>query len=232
MTGIQLAARYALMPNKLSFSKAEDIDRVLFDYCCGKGDEKHVQRILRSSSGYANFMNIIAARSGKKVDSPEVIEAYWVGNSLLDALTADDLREMIRSKVAGLDPKVAEELIEKIPDGVVPHHSFHVLHIHAMTGNQIMYGKVNLCTVQSGIVREIQEDHLMIDQEPLDVESATLGPVERVQVKYDKEFLPNVQVGGIVALHWEMAIDLLTPKQAASLKKYTLQNLQAMRSIS
>ncbi len=235
MDSFELAARYSFMPNKLKYCGPEDTDQILFDYVKGKADKMVVKQILEQFNALYLYLNLVAKHNNKDVFDKDVVEAYWLGNKLLDKVPSEDIKNLILNDFtkAGMPKSVAIELASKVPKEAVPHHSFHVLHIHSMT-NKISPTLTNIdkCRISWGKVRHIGKDKLIVAYRPLEAKGKLkLGEPREIEVNYHKEFLPNLKVDDYISMHWNLAIQILDEKQVESLRKYTEKNIEAMNKL-
>ncbi len=235
MDSIELAARYSFMPNKLKYCGPEDTDQILFDYVKGKADKRVVKQILEQFDALKLYLNLIAKHNNKDVFDKEVIESYWLGNKLLDRVPYEEIKNLILNEFtkAGMPKSVALDLANRVPKDAVPHHSFHVFHIHSMT-KKIAPTLTNIdkCRISWGKVRHISKDKLIVAYTPIEVkDKIRLGEPREIEVSYYKEFLPNLKVDDYISMHWNLAIQILDEKQVDNLKKYTEKNIDAMNSL-
>jgi len=122
---------------------------------------------------------------------------------------------------------------DKIKRGAVPHHSFHVLNIWGQEGHNDSLGILNRmdeCRISSGTVTEVNGHEIKVSTEPLIYENGkfTLGPViskvltRQLEAEYDIE---QIKSGQLVSIHWSVPCEVITPTQAANLRRYTLKNI-------
>ena len=130
--GTLLFARYAFMPNRLSYCGGDD-NKTLFEYCVANQTDPGLVNILRQFQAALPYLKLIATNNG--IADPfdaRVVEAYWIGNRLLDQVNMtqfyDSLNERLSSK---LSSKTLNHLLSKPPLGARPHHSFHVFDVHS-----------------------------------------------------------------------------------------------------
>src|SRR3989338_6132626 len=130
MKGIELAARFSYITNSLRF--------------CGPKEASK------------QFLQYLSKKNNKDIFDYEVIEAYWIGNKLLDNFTDDDNKKIIKKLMQrGLPKSIGLDLIKNLPSGLVPHHNFNVMYVGVgrLTGSvetnlqnmdnyRISYGKV------------------------------------------------------------------------------------------
>tara|TARA_Y100000310_G_scaffold335391_1_gene417331 strand:+ start:4700 stop:5374 length:675 start_codon:yes stop_codon:yes gene_type:complete len=220
---LDFAARYFLMPNKLKYSQdkeEKDIDRMLFDFCCGNLKKHEIEPILQKYNALLMYLDLIAKKHNKSMYDEDVLEAYWIGNELLDSISSEDMKkhfevEMTKAKAP---KKIIKDVTNSIPENCHPHHSFHVLHIQAITKDpNLMYGNFRMCKIDHGKVKQIKQNLLILQK---DKNEKTIG--------YDPEFLKNVKVGDVIAYHWDFAIDKITKKQSTHLDHYTEKHKKVM----
>ncbi len=183
------------------------------------------------------YLNLIARANGIKDPFDErVVEAYWIGNNLLEGVEKQRFyRHLlenleIKKKIGG---KSFERVTEKIDAGAVPHHSFHVLDIWKRTGHlerEHNLESMDACRVSWGKVSEINGPFLKIETEPLlySAGKLLLGAPEERKITRGLETdidIENLQAGDIVSMHWGVICEVITPEQAATLKKYTLRHI-------
>jgi hypothetical protein len=235
MDALELAARYSFMPNRLRYCGPEDADMLLFDYVITKKEKAKVREILDRFEALSLYLGLIAAKNGLDKFDKKVIEAYWIGNDLLDAVKPEDIRQMILTDFIkkGLPKSMAQKLSKNLPAAITAHHSFHVMHIHSITGKlKFTFSNIDKCRISSGTVTKIMEDKLAVEYEPVEMhEKMAIGkPVIR-EINYDKKFLGKIKIGDTVAIHWGYAVQKISGRQKQRLQKYTLQNLDAINSL-
>ncbi|MBD3310411.1 hypothetical protein GF351_04285 [Candidatus Woesearchaeota archaeon] len=232
---LDLAARFSFMPNRLKFCGPDDIHSVLYEYICGRGSRKKASDFLSRFEALVPYLELIASKNSRKTFDYDVVEAYWIGNSLLEKVKPSDIRQMILRKFTkrGLPKETAKELAGNIPKGVNPHHSFHCLHIHTITGKIApTLRNTDKCRISIGEVKKISGSSIMVNTVPLVMAgSVDYGEKTELKVHYNRDFLPDVRKRDKVALHWDFAAYRLSKKQAQNLDNYTRQNVEAMKSL-
>ncbi len=140
MDGIQLACRYSFKANALGYCGPENAHSVFLEYLQDTAnDEKRKKAALSLGKFEAvkPYLREIAASNQMQPLDYEVVEAYWLGNKLLKSVPAENLKKIILTDFAkpGLLPREkAEKLAAGVPNGCMPHHSFHVLYLNTITG--------------------------------------------------------------------------------------------------
>lgn len=239
--GILRCARYAFMPNKLSFC-GPDKNKDLFGYCSYQKTDQGLNLILKDFQVMYPYLRMIA--SSNKIKDPfdkRVIEAYWIGNSLLENISKSKLywhlldKQKLKKK---LNRKLLKKVISKIPLGAKPHHSFHVLSVWKRTGNLGVYHMVktmDLCRISWGEVMEIGDFNLKVRYKPLVLLADKLGFGSFVEhnITYkinDSGFVNDLNVGDWISFHWNFVCEKLNLNQVANLEKYTKESIKIVNS--
>ncbi len=233
MEGPQLFLRYAFMPNRLGYCGSDD-NRTLFEYgVAGKVDSGLVELEQQFEGAYP-YLKLIAYANG--VADPldaRVVQAYWLGNDLLDRVDMASLYGSLEERFrARTKPRDWRWLAAKVPAGARPHHSFHVLELFPRVG-MLATGAVDhvvatmgQCMIRWARVRCVEGETLVVDAPRLilrdgKLELTALGP-ETVVRSYDgRGFVTSVNVGDWVSIHWGWACDALSPTQRERLERFT-----------
>lgn len=237
MSGIRRSIIYGLVPHNLGFCGPEVNETELFmKYLAGEADEEKVRPILQKFEAAYAYYELIAASNGIKDPLADgVVEAYWIGNKLLDNVPVDSLKEMIKDKFSRpglLKKEVAEEKAKIVPVGAVAHHSFHVLINGPVAGRIVLEGKLlDLCRVSWGRIEKITDYELRITDSKIKIiveyqplvgeERLRLGePVEK-EIDWNPELAPDLKIGDRVSFHWNQVCEVLSEEQVENLEKYT-----------
>lgn len=245
MLGVKLATLYGFYPHKLGFCGPQKMasKEVLLNYLSGKKiPERKIRDVLRNFRGAFSYYKLIAEKNRIKDPFDEkVVKAYWLGNELLENIPIDALRKMIIkefSKPGLLSKKLAVRKAEKIPSGSKSHHSFHVLVIGSVSGRVELKGKLlDFCRVGWGKVIRLKEEKkdkngVIVEYQPLCKEKLRyfLGEPVRRFVFWDKIFVPKLQTGDEVSIHWNHIIQILNQNDLSQLKKYTQITIDSVNS--
>lgn len=226
--GMLLFIQYAFMPNRLEYCGADD-HGALYDYWAARQTDAGLAELLRTFTGALPYLKLIAHSNG--LADPfdrRVVEAYWVGNALLDGV---DLRQFYQSLTDRLSPQLQgralDYLLRKVPLGARPHHSFHVFDVHSRVG-QLTHSLhvMENCRISWGQITALEPGHFVIQAAPLLLQDGklTLGPPQARSVARlvdDQSFTRDAQVGDWLSVHWGCACDILTPEQVQRLDAET-----------
>ncbi|MCM2325975.1 MAG: DUF6390 family protein, partial [Candidatus Woesearchaeota archaeon] len=97
MDGITLAAKYSFITNRLKYCGPDDAYKSFLDFIKDK-DEKAAEKIrdhITRFEGLYPYLEAIAKKSKRDIFDKEVVEAYWIGNSLLDRFKESDMKKVV-----------------------------------------------------------------------------------------------------------------------------------------
>lgn len=237
MNGILRCSRYAFGPNRLHYC-GPDANREIFYYIHNKISDPGLENLLKVFRTMYPYLRLIAETN--KIKDPfddRVVEAYWIGNELLETIEKKQLyrhlleEQKIKKRING---KSFEGVVEKIRQGAVPHHSFHVLDIWKRTGHlNIEHTPETLdsCRISWGTVRQINGPFVTVDTETLLCIDGKLVLSKPAPRKITRTLEANIDIEGLkkddmVSIHWGVICEIITARQAAILKKYTLKHLE------
>ena len=230
--GRLLFAHYAFMPNRLGYCGGNDY-RTLLDYCIEGVADPGLEALLRQFQAAYPYLKFIANANGlSNAFDPRVVEAYWVGNELLERVDMADFYGFLTDKIGPRIPRKALQLLtDKIPSGAHPHHSFHVLDVSMKTGSlKETIEDLDRCRISWGEVESVQGDALTVRYRPLVFQQGILtlgGPVTRRAIyRADgRGYLKAPAPGDVVSLHWDWVCDVLTPRQVGRLERQTMHHI-------
>ncbi len=239
MDGVRLAALYSYKPNKLGFCgpRSAENTNLLYEFLGGDESKKdRVRQYLAKFEGAFPYYKLIASHNS--IEDPfneKVVEAYWLGNVLLEKVTSGAIKRMIKKEFVGeglLSLSQAERLIEKLPFGIKAHHSTHVFHVGSVTGRVVLKGKLlDMCRVCWGKVEKVQKNRIEVFYKPtvLTKERKELGFYRKDFVHREPKFVPKIKKGDTISFHWQEACQVLSEKQEKNLEKYTKHALSLLK---
>jgi hypothetical protein len=176
---------------------------------------------------------IAGATPGRGPLDRDVVEAYWVGNELLDRLDprafAAEVRSVFRSQAGpGLG------CLDREP-AAVPHHNFHVFAVYPWVGllaaqeGGTPLRILDSCRVAWGRVTVVREQAVTVEVEPLLWQDGRLrlGP-PRPEVVRPVPSADRLELaaGAWVSLHWQRVCDRLDDVRTDALRRCTERQLQ------
>ncbi|GAA4707460.1 DUF6390 family protein [Phytohabitans rumicis] len=232
MNGALMFVRYAYPPNSMGFCGPAD-STGFRQYAEAGVVDGGLVRLAQAFSGAWPYLEMIA--HGVGIADPldrRVVEAYWVGNGLLDALPlgflANTLEDRFRPRIGNRFGRLAEGLLA----GGVPHHSFHVFGVYPWVG---LLGDdrkadraltvLDRCRIRWGQVTDVHGAQVTVRSRPLlwDGRTLSLGPPEpeTADIAVDTPLQP----GDWVSLHWNWVCDRLTSRQLRALHAYSARHV-------
>jgi len=239
LSGALRFAAYAYPPNALGYCGPDASHQLLQQVAAGV-DDPDLRRLARGFEGAWPYLELIAAANGIRdpLDA-SVVEAYWVGNSLLNHVGPRLLGDSLETRFRGRAGRSWSRLVDAVPAGAVPHHSFHVFGIYPWVG-LLREGRVDAplhvldrCRVRWGQVVELRGAEAVVSSRPLcwDGRQLVLGRArpETVVLRADGLGLAGpVVVGDWCSLHWEWLCERLDRAQLAALVRCTTQQLRVV----
>ena len=135
-SGPVLFARYAYGPNRLGYCGPDAIEELFGEAAGGVADDRALRELARGFEGAWPYLELIARANG--LADPldvRVVEAYWLGNDLLDAVRPDEFGGSLAVRFRPrLRPDGWRWLADKPGRGAVPVHAFHVLEVFPRVG--------------------------------------------------------------------------------------------------
>lgn len=227
MNGTELAARFSYITNVLRYCGPKEAGEAFIKYVKNKDNKEEVAKAIKKFEGLYPYLRTIAEATEKDYLDYDVVEAYWIGNELLDELGDKEVSKAVeRLMKRGLPKSIGEKAIKELPKGFPLHHDFNVMYVGVgnITGSvPVTLQNMENCRVSWGEVVKVQKGTLLVRKQPLKFISNeyVLGETETVNAVYLPKMLPDVKKGDIVALHWGFAPIILTREQQANLEKYT-----------
>ena len=235
--GPTLFARYAYPPNELGYCGPDD-HRALLEYANAGMVDPGLAQLARGFSGAWPYLELIAheTRIGNPLDR-RVVEAYWLGSSLLSRIDMTSFGNSLRDRFKTRVGQSWGYLAEAIPAGALPTHSFHVFGIYPWVG--LLRGErsehplhvLDRCRIRWGKVLRVEGDRAEVISQPLTWDGTSLGLGE-----YRSETVTR-GIGGIglaaqlapgdyVSLHWDWVCDRLSRRQLINLRRYSMLELE------
>ena len=237
MDSINLIVKYSFITNKLRYCGPHDSYLNFLKYLTNPSLELKKKTIdeLKRFEGLYPYLQLIAEKSGKEEFSPEVGEAYWLGNKLLDNFDESDLKKLIMNLTnRGLPKSYAEKLTLEIPKGMVPHHSFNVIYVGVgkITGSVgFNIENINNCLIRPAEVIEIKDKIIIAQHRPYVFENNKLVLAKPINSEFDymSEFV-KLNVGDVISIHWNFVVDKLIEEEISNLINYTKINVDALNN--
>ncbi len=232
LAGPLMFIRYGFMPNRLQYCGGPENDTLL-GYAIEGTVDPGLPPLLRRFTGALPYLQLIA-RSNAIADpfDDRVVEAYWIGNKLLDGVEVRQLYDSLRERFGKqLSPRMLEMVAGKAPAGAHPHHSFHVFDVHSRVGElDHSLATMDSCRISWGRVVSVAGAELVVERQPLALQNGKLAldtaRRETMLRQVDgKGFVDSAAPGDWVALHWGWVCEVLSERRRAAIERYTLYHL-------
>jgi len=240
VTGPVRFARFAMPPNQLGYCGPGD-DDVLEPYVRGHED-RGLREIAAGFEGAFPYLRLLAGvdQCRDPLDA-DVVEAYWIGNELLDRVSVHDFGTSIDDRFRRRAGSEWRHIDHTIGEGVA-NHAYHVMHVMPWAGllrdgivdeplRIIDRCRVSWATViePTGVVRNGSGPFgVLVRRDPLVWSGSRLvfGPpvVEAVSSPF------AVDAGDSVAVHWDWICERLDRRQLCWLRRVTNRQLATLRA--
>jgi hypothetical protein len=250
LDGAILAARHSFMPNRLGYC-GPDENEVLFDACLNNRASKELLDALKGFQAAYPYLRFIAQSQG--FEDPfdyRAVEAYWIGNDVLQNIAPNDFYDHLRERFEKKFPKEhVKKLFETNPFAAFPHHALHVFNAFSSMSSspealvnpsaapdEQVARLMDKCRISWGKVLHAERGMLRVEYEPVQRTQGKLLLGKAVETDVTAEvqgrsFVNGVKPGDWVSFHWGFACATLTPQQVANLRKYTLTDMRLANSV-
>jgi hypothetical protein len=229
-------ARYAYPPNALGYCGPDD-NVALFEYGSADVVDGGLRALAREFEGAWPYLELIASRSRRDPLDGDVVEAYWIGNSLLDRVDMASFGSSMRERFQNRAGTSWDSVADALDAGARPSHGFHVFCVYPWVG-LMRTGMVSQplrvldqCRIRWGEVVEIDGDRARVRTWPLALEGDRLligtETVESVSWASEGHGLsPGLEPGDSVAVHWNWVCERLDSKSLTRLQRETSAAIQ------
>ncbi|MGI5827744.1 MAG: DUF6390 family protein [Patescibacteria group bacterium] len=230
---LSLCARFSLPPNQLGYCGRDSAPATLRS-CVTTGTCVGVQEEFENFIVLYPYLKTIGQITDKDPFDYEVIEAFWFGNDLLTKCKPKHYFLLLENlQKQGVSEWLIEEMKEKKPKAFIPIHLFNIIHVgvgRASGSVAFTLGSVNNCMIRWGKVENI------ISQDKVEASvfslKATKDKYHLATIKdvfsYSSDFVPGMKKGKVVAVHWGMAVKILTQDEEEKLSFWTKRFLESL----
>jgi hypothetical protein len=229
-------AAYAYPPNALGYC-GPDASLQLLQHVSAGSDDPDLRRLARGFEGAWPYLELIAGanRIGDPLDA-RVVEAYWVGNELLHRVGPRLLGDSLESRFRDRAGRAWPRLVDAVPAGAVPHHSFHVFGVYPWLG-LLREGRLDeplqvldRCRIRWGQVLDVVGGQALVRSRPLrwDGRRLLLGDPTEEQVMVRRDGLGlagELRSGDWCSLHWDWVCERLDRRGLTALSRFTTAQL-------
>jgi len=234
LSALAFACKYSLITNRLDYCGKKNSFESFGFFLANPSEEKapEIKSLLDSFYSEKSYSESIASVHNLERFDFSVLEAYWLGNNLLEKGSHREIQKTILGfQNFGLPREIAEQKAVSLPENCVPHHSLHVLHVNFITPKlKPLVKNLSDCLIQWGEVKGAEKEKIKVKGIELKSLNNRLVLQEKSKL-IENPFSLLPEKGDFVSCHWNNAIEILSEEQLESLKKYTLRNLEAVNSI-
>jgi hypothetical protein len=189
-------------------------------------------QVIQQFEGAWPYLELIGGCTGRDPLDAKVVEAYWIGNELLDQIDmlvwGNSVDERFRSRAGGSWSALNSGIVEGRPN-----HAFHVFCVYPWVGllrsgyADHALEVIDRCRIRWGQVVETDGSQVAVESQPLvwDGHSLSLGKLRRELVR-QPVFESQCRVGDTVALHWDYVCETLDRRQLVNLTQQTSAHIQ------
>lgn len=235
--GLQLFARYAYAPNELGFCGPQD-HQTLFEYATTGTVDRGLAQFARAFPGPWPYLTLMAGSAG--LDDPfdeRLVEAYWIGNELLDRVAMADFGRMLEQWFRPHAGRHWSGLAETVPAGALANHCFHVFGVYPWM-SLLQSGRattepvrqMDRCRIRWGEVLAIESDEVTVRCRPLAFDGHDLYLADAAVESVTRgirgaSFVRDLEPGDWVSMHWHWVCERLDARQLANLRRVTAVHL-------
>ncbi len=226
------ACKYSLIPNELGYCGPEGSFREFLKFIDSPSPEgaEKVKPLLHKFNALFPYLDLIARCNSLTPFHEQVVEAYWIGNSLLESVPKRELQKTVLSfQNLGLPRSIAERKAAELPNDLLPHHSFHVLYVNFISQKvEPIIQNLGNCMVHWATVKKETGKGLVANGVSLLSESGEFKLREKEKT-LKNPFKLELNQGDLISIHWGNAVEKLSEQQAKQLKKYTELTLSGVK---
>lgn len=233
LEAIRKACLYSLPPNKLGFCGEEQSWLSFQKFLSNPTEESlfNAKNSLQSFNALFPYLELIAEENSLNPFDGEVIEAYWIGNRLLENISLGAMQKTVLSfQKFGLPKRIVKQKAFSITEDMTPHHSFHVLHVNFISKKvKPVVKNLSNCLVLWGKVKKIEKGKIVALCPELFLESNQLK-LRECEKRLENPFNLSPSKSTLVSVHWENAVEEISQKMFKDLRNYSFKNLEAVNA--
>jgi len=231
ISGPELFFRFAQPPNLLGYCGPSETGGVTAVASGISIPTEEMARLAAAFDGAWPYLELISTRSGRDAFDSEVVEAYWIGNALLNGVSLFDWGHTASDRFQRQAGDRWPAVVNALNAGGMPNHAFHVFCVYPWVGLlregfiapslevldrcRISWGSVNRI---DGLIAEVRRHPLRWVDDSLVIGEAIVEPF---RVASDLQ----LKVGDQVALHWDFICGVLGEDQSSRLMRVHAHHL-------
>lgn len=242
--GAVVFARFAYPPNELGYC-GPDAGTELLERVAAGASGPQLRGLAQGFAGAWPYLELIAHANA--IADPldrRVVEAYWIGNGLLERVGTRAFADSLSTRFHPVMRLGRERgrLLDPLAVGAVPHHGFHVFGVYPWAG-LLRTGRIDeplhvldRCRVRWGRIEAIDGDEVVVASRPLRwvhgrLELGVSRLENAIAARSGQRLAPWLRQGDWCALHWGWVCQPLTRAQLGALRYYTRRQLAAVNAV-
>jgi hypothetical protein len=229
--GARQFARYAYPPNELGYCGPDGAEAMLDPSAVSE-----IERRARLFDGAWVYLEFLAEALGSNDPlSSDVVEAYWIGNDVLDDLDPAALMRQLNASFADQRGGTWRQARRRAR----AHHSFQVFEVYpwsAMLSAGMTPGPavsvLDRCRIRTGLVTSVDGEFLSVTTRLLGWHGSTLdvekSATERVRWAIEGRSLLSTSPieDDLVTLHWDWVCEVVTEAQVDQIERRETTQLE------
>ncbi|MFJ9365778.1 DUF6390 family protein [Nocardia sp. NPDC101769] len=225
-------ARYAYAPNALGYCGPPDAAGLR------GGSSAVVRATAPLFSGAWPYLCVMAALTG--IEDPldaRLVESYWLGGGVGAALDPAEFGAALLARIGPVAGQYWAHLGDRLAAEAAPNHSFHVLGVYPWSRLLDAAGEgpalriLDDCRISWARVIDRSGSQVLVRSRRLSWNGLSLGlsrTADRNLSVWQDGYaaVPDVEVGDILAVHWNHLCGRLSPAQAAALATTTVRQIR------
>ena len=224
ISGPELFSRYARPPNLLGYCGPGDTEGVTAVASGMEMPIDEMRRVAEAFDGAWPYLELLGGLTLRHPLSTEVVEAYWIGNQLLDGVDLHDWGNSVSDRFRRQAGRRWPAVEDALNAGGLPNHAFHVFCVYPWVGllREGFIGPalevLDRCRIGIGKVVEVDHRWAVVERHPLRWVDERLVPGDLLVEPFR---LPEerLSVGDRVSLHWDFVCSRLSRHQAGALAR-------------
>lgn len=228
------ACKYALLPNKLGYCGASDFSKSYLTFIENPkpSEAPKIEATLRSFRAMYSYLKLIASHNDAEPFSNDVVEAYWLGNSLLDNVPVEAVKKMIKNAFIEIPKEQREKKADFLKNHALVQHSFHVLYVNFLNPKvKPVCKNMDMCIVKYGKVIDSSAKKVKTKSISLKYALGEIKVIEKV-LMLENPFNYDLKKGTLVSAHWGNIIEPIDEERSKWIKKALLKNVALANSYS
>ncbi len=234
--GLRKCAVYGFPPNRLHFCGPEKQNDLLGYLKTSKTDTGLMEILQKFETVYPYLKLIAGASHIKDPFNRRVVEAYWLGNSLLNNIKTREFSSHL-SKDLNLRKKIPSNRLNKIlstTESGFPYHTFHVLNIFMRSGRHAVphtLSTMDNCRISWGEIIKINDLGLKNKEKVSNIYYIKTNKLKMINNQLHLNKKPEImqilsigqkyKSGDWVSVHWGYICEKITSLQIKQLKYFT-----------